>query len=87
VDGAETLDEISQGFSCYVSLPVGAHEVLALWCAHSHCYDAFVCTPRLNIFSPEKGCGKTTLRDVVAVFVPRSLPTENMSVAVLFRVI
>ena len=34
-----------------------------------------------------KRCGKTTLRDVLAVFVPRPLPTENLSVAVLFRVI
>jgi len=61
--------------------------VLALWCAHAHGFPVFQCSPRLNVSSPEKGCGKTTLRDVVAVFVPRPLLTENMTVAVLFRLV
>jgi hypothetical protein len=68
-------------------LPDGAGDALALWTAHAHCFESFVCSPRLNISSPEKGCGKTTLRDVLAVLVPRPLATENLSVAVLFRVI
>jgi len=54
---------------------------------HTHCFDVFQCTPRLNIGAPDKGCGKTTARDVVGLVVPRALPTENLSVAVLFRVI
>jgi putative DNA primase/helicase len=68
-------------------LPPGAADALALWAAHAHCFENFTCSPRLNIASPEKGCGKTTLRDVLAVLVPRPLATENLSVAVLFRVI
>jgi putative DNA primase/helicase len=87
VDGADILAELAETFSRYVVLPVGAADVLALWTAHTHCFQSFVWSPRLNISSPEKGCGKTTLRDVLAVLVPRSLPTENLSVAVLFRVI
>ena len=74
-------------FARYVVLPTGAADALALWCAHAHAFKAFLCSPRLNIQSPEKGCGKTTLRDVVAVFVPRPLLTENMTVAVLFRLV
>ena len=62
-------------------------DALALWTAHAHCFESFVCSPRLNISSPEKGCGKTTLRDVLAVFMPRPLATENLSAPVLFRVI
>ncbi len=66
---------------------VNGADVLTLWCAHAHGFRAFPCSPRLNISSPEKNCGKTTARDVVSVLVPRALPAENLSVAVLFRVV
>ncbi len=39
----------------------------------------------LEHFIAGKGCGKTTLRDVLAVLVPRPLATENLKEAVLFR--
>jgi hypothetical protein len=87
VTGADVLTEVAEAFLRYVVLPPGAADALALWAAHAHCFENFTCSPRLNISSPEKGCGKTTLRDVVAVLVPRPLATENLSVAVLFRVI
>lgn len=87
VDGGTVLAEVADTFLRYVALPDGAADALALWTAHAHCFAAFQCSPRLNVSSPEKGCGKTTLRDVLAVLVPRALPTENLSVAVLFRVV
>ena len=87
VNGADVLSEIADTFARYVALPDGAGDALALWTAHAHCFDSFVCSPRLNISSSEKGCGKTTLRDVLAVFMPRPLATENLSAPVLFRVI
>jgi hypothetical protein len=87
VNGAEVLSETAESFGRYVSLPPGGADALALWTAHSHCFDAFGCSPRLCITSPERGCGKTTLRDVLAVLVPRALPSENLTAAVLFRVI
>jgi putative DNA primase/helicase len=87
VNGADVLHEISNTFSQYLALPPGAPDAMALWAAHSHCYEAFEVTPRLNFTSPEKGCGKTTGRDVVALFVPRPLSTENLTTAVLFRMV
>jgi Protein of unknown function (DUF3631) len=87
VNGAEVLSQVGDTFSQYIALPDGAADVLALWCAQAHGFQAFQCSPRLNVSSPEKGCGKTTLRDVVSIFVPRPLLTENLTVAVLFRVI
>src|SRR2546421_1614293 len=87
VEGAVVLDEIAESFRRYVVLPEGAADALALWCAHTHCFKSFECSPRLNFYSPAKGCGKTTARDVVALFVPRPILTENMSVAVLFRLV
>lgn len=87
VNGADVLAEIASTFARYVALPDEAAGTLALWSAHAHCFQSFVCSPRLNISSPEKGCGKTTLRDVLTEFVPRPLPTENLNAPVLFRVI
>jgi putative DNA primase/helicase len=87
VNGADVLSEVAETFSRYLALPSGAADALALWCAHAHVYDAFTCSPRLNITSPEKQCGKTTLRDVLAQLVPRPLATENLTVAVLFRMV
>lgn len=87
VNGAEVLDEISKTIASYAVLPGGAADATSLYAGHTHCFDLFQCSPRLFIKSPEKRCGKTTLRDVLGLFVPRPLPTENMSVAVLFRII
>lgn len=87
VNGADVLAEVADTFTRYVALPDGAADALALWTAHTHCFEAFQCSPRLNVNSPEKGCGKTTLRDVLASLVPRPLATENLSVAVLFRIV
>jgi hypothetical protein len=87
VNGAEVLQDVAETFSRYCVLPDGAKDVLALWCAYTHGFETFRCSPRLYITSPEKGCGKTTVRDVIALFVPRPLLTENVTVAVLFRLI
>ena len=87
LNGADALSDIAETFTSHVALPDGAADALALWTAHAHCFEFFECSPRLNISSPEKGCGNQILRYVVSVLVPRPLPTENLSVAVLFRVI
>jgi hypothetical protein len=87
VVGEEVLDAIAKRFSHYIALPEGAADMMTLWSAHTHIFDMFVHTPRLNITAPSKGCGKSTSRDVVAQFVPRPMPSENMSTAVLFRMV
>jgi hypothetical protein len=85
VCGATVLSEVSDTLSKYCVLPTGAADAIALWIAHTHVFEAFLCTPRLNLFSPVRRCGKTTTRDVIAAIVPRSVPTENLSCAVLYR--
>ena len=59
----------------------------ALWALFAHCHDAFWISPILVISSPEKRCGKTTLLRALSNLVPRSIPSSNISPAVLFRVI
>jgi putative DNA primase/helicase len=87
VNGAEVLNEIAEAFKRYVVLPDVAACVCALWCALTHVFYLFLCSPRLNVRSAEPECGKTTLRDVVGLFVPRPVLTENLTVAVLFRLV
>jgi hypothetical protein len=87
VDGASVLAAVADTFSRYVVLPPSAADALALWAAHTHCFEAFLHTPRLNLYSPDKGCGKTTALDVLASLTPRPLRTESMTAAVLFRLV
>jgi hypothetical protein len=87
VDGAAVLDDVAKTFSSYLALPDGAAEAIALWTMHAHTYEAFIHSPRLNFRSPMKGCGKTLALDVVAVLTPRSLRTESITPAVLFRLV
>ena len=87
VDGGSVLDAIAASFSRYVVLPEGAADMLALFCAHTYCFELFTCSPRLSITSPDRGCGKTTLRDVVKQFVRRPFSCENATTATLFRLV
>src|SRR6266542_3810961 len=50
-------------------------------------FQAFLQTPRLNLYSPDPGCGKTTALDIIASMVPRPLRTENLTAPVLFRLV
>jgi putative DNA primase/helicase len=87
VDGAAMLSEAAEAFNRYLLLPDGAADVMALWTLHAHCFDAFMHTPRLNITAPEKGCGKTLALDVLYALTPKPIRTENLSTAVLFRIV
>ena len=85
--GAIILDQVRQRFDHYLILPPGASVALTLWTAHAHCFTAFRLTPRLNLQSPEAGCGKTTTLDVIASLVPRPVRTENLTAPILFRLV
>lgn len=87
VSGPELFNEILKMLKGYVALPPGAVVAIPLWCAHTHVFKCFSHTPRLHVTSPEKRCGKTTLRDLIALLVPRAMPAENLTGPVLFRVI
>jgi len=87
VNGTEVLDDVANTFTRFIALPPHAADTLALWTAHAHAFEAFIHSPRLNLYSPEKGCGKTLVLDVVAALVPRPLRTESITPAVLFRLV
>ena len=87
VDGTLLLDALADTFSRYLVLPTGAADALALWTVHTHVYSAFEYTPRLNVTGPVKQCGKTLLMDVLQTLVASGLRAENLSTAVLFRLV
>ena len=87
VIGSAALTQVAARFRHYLVLPLGAADAFTLWTAHTHAFAAFVQSPRLNISSPEPGCGKTTALDLIATLAPRPLRTESLTAPVLFRLV
>src|SRR5215831_9133395 len=69
VSGEQVLNEIAERFEYYLFLPHGAADAMALWAAHTFCYRQFQITPRLNICSPTKRCGKSNTKDILSKYV------------------
>jgi len=87
VDGAALLDGLAGAIRRHVVMSDAARDAAALWVVHTFLIDCFLVSPRLGVTSPVKGCGKTTLLDVLGRLVPRALPTANVTPAALFRVV
>jgi len=87
VDGNALLEGLVKVIRAYVVMNEQATIATALWAIHSYAHDASTNTPRLAVLSPEKGCGKTTLLDVLGQIVNRPLLTANVTPAVVFRMI
>ena len=87
VDGAAVLNDVADRYTLQLILPPGAADAFTLWSAHTHAIAAFLQTPRLNLYSIDPGCGKTTALDVIASLVPRPLRTESLTAPVLFRLV
>jgi Protein of unknown function (DUF3631) len=60
---------------------------VALWVAHTYCYQNFDATPRLIATSAEPESGKTRLLEVLGLLSRSSVLFSNISVAALFRFI
>jgi hypothetical protein len=67
----------------------GDHEYTAcvLWVAHAHSISSFDFTPRLGIWSPEKGCGKSLAMEILSFLVPNPIMSSSITASALFRVI
>jgi putative DNA primase/helicase len=87
VDGENLLTETAAAIREYVVMPDEQVDTAALWAAHTYLLDILQITPRLGITSPEKGCGKTTLLDVLGCLVFRPISTANVTTAAVFRII
>jgi hypothetical protein len=56
---AQTLDQVDAFLRRYLVCSAQQRTILALWVAHTYCFNRFPVTPYLEIYSPEKQSGKT----------------------------
>jgi hypothetical protein len=87
LSGAELLDDLTAVIFQYVVLKKHEARAIALWVVHTHAFELFPISPRLKIQSPEPGCGKTTLLDVLNYTVRNPMPTAHVTAAAVFRAI
>ena len=87
VNGAELLNGIAAAVRTHVVMSDHGRDTTALWTLHAYLIDRFLVSPRLGVRSPTKQCGKTTLFDVLGRLSPRPLSTQNVTPAVIFRVV
>jgi putative DNA primase/helicase len=83
----DALNEIRSAFNRHAILPAHADVAMTLWCAFTWFIEGAQIAPILVIRAPESECGKTTVKDIVELFVKRPLSNEGITLAALFRVV
>jgi putative DNA primase/helicase len=87
VDGSVLINDIISYIRRYVIMSEPDLMSVALWVLASYAFEEFFIFPRLLIKSPEKGCGKSTLTDLIGCLVRKPIVASNITAAPLFRVI
>jgi putative DNA primase/helicase len=87
VDGAALVESLTTIIERFMVLPTGAALTIALWILRTFIFDLFGINPILSIRSPVMQCGKTTLINLIAMFVPKAQTTSNATPASVFRLI
>jgi putative DNA primase/helicase len=87
VNGVELLGDIATTIRSHVVVSDFSRDISALWTVHTYLIRKFMISPKLSIRSAVKGCGKTTLLDVLSHLVFRALVTGSITKAALFRII
>jgi hypothetical protein len=87
VDGAVLFTRVAEVFNDYAKLPPHADIALALWTGFTYVHEQFQTCPMMILNSPEKGCGKTTVVELVGLLCNRPMPASNISASALFRCI
>jgi uncharacterized protein DUF3631 len=87
VIGAELLDDLATAIRRHVVLADHVRDACTLWAAHTYLINCFLVSPRLAIRSAVKGCGKTTLLDVLEHLAAKPLRTSSVTASVTFRLI
>jgi hypothetical protein len=85
VDVAALLHEVSTTVRRYIVCEKEVSDAAALWVAMTWVKDALKIAPLAVVTAPEKRCGKSEFRRLLAKFVNRPLEADGMSSSVLFR--
>ncbi len=93
VNGVELIHDLKTTIGSFIILKPEEALAVTYWIMHTHFIRApaesqvFDYSPILNISSPEKQCGKSTLREIIGLWVKDPLTVMNASQASIFRVI
>ena len=87
VAGEKLAAEIEETFGRFVALPDHAAVAVTLWVVHTHAFTASTITPKLNIASPVKRCGKTVLLELLSGVAAKPMMCSSISASAIFRVI
>jgi Protein of unknown function (DUF3631) len=68
----------------YIGVTPEERMAIALWILHAHLFDQFPITPRLVLLSPVRGCGKTTVLDLIDILNLEAYRTDNVSAASVY---
>jgi hypothetical protein len=60
---------------------------ITLWIIHTHIFDQYEVTPRLILFSPAPGCGKSTALKFIEHVAARGMRLGNVTAAAMARLI
>ena len=89
VDGDELLSSVAKTIDRHMHIDKKQSDAVALWIllAWIHPHENIDVAAFLNLSSPAKRSGKTTLLGIVEEFCPRALSATDVSVSALFRII
>ena len=93
VNGNDLIEELKTAITSFIIIPPEEALTVTYWILHTHMIkdphepQVFSVSPILNISSPEKQCGKSTLREIIAEWVKAPLTVMNATQASIFRVI
>jgi len=75
------LDLVHHLLQRYVDLTPRQFVAVSLWIVHTFVYQRFTVTPRLTLTSPVRGCGKTTLLELIEALCLRPLKSDSITAA------
>ncbi len=93
VDGSTLISDISNHLCSVVVLPQHADFAMALWLIHTYLIEpadadqVINTSPILLVKSPDRQCGKSTVKTLLSTLAPRPVLVDNISQAAIYRYI
>jgi putative DNA primase/helicase len=87
VDGTRLLADISDAIGRYMIMTKDQRDAVALWIVHTYTHDFRDYSPLLVVTSPEPGCAKTRLEEVLERIVLKPLTMSGLTAASLVNII
>ena len=81
------LDVVHHLLRRYLEMTPHQFVAVSLWIAHTFVYQRFSVTPRLMVTSPVRGCGKTTLLDLLEALCVRPLKSDSITAASIYHAV